>query len=67
MFFFDVSPKESLRRIQERDDHEMFENLEDLKNVREKALRLAKDWHIINTEDNITDVQKENRQDPRST
>ena len=58
MFFLDVSPKESLRRLQERNEHEMFENLEDLKNVREKALRLAKNWNIINTEDNIIDVQK---------
>ena len=58
MFFLDDSPKESLRRLQKRNEHEMFENLEDLKHVREKALRLAKNWHIINTEDNITDVQK---------
>ena len=58
MFFLDVSPKESLKRLQERNEHEMFENLEDLKNVREKALRLAKNWNIINTEDNIIDVQK---------
>jgi len=35
----------------ERDEHEMFENLEDLTRTREKALRLAEGWYIINTED----------------
>lgn len=58
MFFLDVSPQESLKRLQMRDEHEMFENLEDLRRVREKALKLARGWHIINTEDPITDVQK---------
>ncbi|MDI6882229.1 MAG: thymidylate kinase [Methanothermobacter sp.] len=58
MFFLDVPPQESLKRLQRREEHEMFENLEDLKRVREKALKLAENWHIINTEDPITDVQK---------
>jgi len=57
MFFLDVSPEESLRRLMERDEHEMFENLEDLTRTREKALRLADGWYIINTEDPIEDVQ----------
>ncbi|MFB2622714.1 thymidylate kinase [Methanothermobacter marburgensis] len=58
MFFLDVSPEESLRRLRERDEHEMFENLEDLTKTREKALRLARGWYIINTEDPIADVQR---------
>lgn len=58
MFFLDVSPEESLRRLMERDEHEMFENLEDLTRTREKALRLAEGWYIINTEDPIEDVQR---------
>lgn len=36
----------------------MFENLEDLTKTREKALRLASGWYIINTEDPIADVQR---------
>ncbi len=58
MFFLDVSPEESLRRLIERDEHEMFENLEDLRKTREKALKLADGWYIINTEDPIEDVQR---------
>ncbi|MGB4611192.1 MAG: thymidylate kinase, partial [Methanothermobacter thermautotrophicus] len=58
MFFLDVSPEESLRRLMERDEHEMFENLDDLTSTREKALRLADGWYIINTEDPIEDVQR---------
>ncbi|MEM4526019.1 MAG: thymidylate kinase [Methanothermobacter sp.] len=58
MFFLDVSPQEALKRLQERNEHEMFENFEDLGRVREKALKLAKDWHIINTEKPIKQVQK---------
>ena len=58
MFFLDVSPEESLRRLMERDEHEMFENLDDLTRTREKALRLADGWYIINTEDPIEDVQR---------
>ncbi|MEA2054973.1 MAG: thymidylate kinase [Candidatus Thermoplasmatota archaeon] len=50
MFFLDAEPEESLSRIQKRKDREMFENLEGLKKVREKALKLVSGWHIINTD-----------------
>lgn len=59
MFFLDVEPKEALRRLQTREDEEMFENLDDLIKVRKKALKLAAHWHIINTEGPIEDVQRE--------
>jgi dTMP kinase len=49
MFFLDVEPEESLRRLSEREEHEMFENMDDLIKVRSKQLELAKDWRIINT------------------
>ncbi len=49
MFFLDVDPEESLRRIEERKDREMFENLEELRKVRRKALKLVKRWYIIDT------------------
>lgn len=60
MFFLDVSPEESLRRLSLREDQEMFENLEDLIKVREKALELTTDqWHIINTQGTVEEVHQE--------
>ena len=58
MFFLDLEPEEALRRLQEREDEEMFENLEDLTQVRDKALKLVAGWHIISTEGSIEDVQR---------
>jgi dTMP kinase len=58
MFFLDVTPEESLRRLSEREEHEMFENLDDLIKTREKALELVDDWYIINTCGSIENVQK---------
>lgn len=59
MFFLDVEPEESLKRLSNRDEKEMFENLEDLVKVREKALKLANNWNIINTCQSINEVQKQ--------
>ncbi len=59
MFFLDVGPKESLKRLLEREDDEMFENLDDLIKVRAKQLKLAKGWYIINADESIEEVQKE--------
>ena len=59
MFFLDVGPEESLKRLLEREEEEMFENLDDLVKVRAKQLKLANDWHIINAEGSIEEVQKE--------
>ncbi len=57
MFFLDVTPEESLRRVSEREEHEMFENMDDLVKTREKALKLVDDWHIISTCGSIENVQ----------
>ncbi|MGF7118545.1 thymidylate kinase [Methanobacterium oryzae] len=59
MFFLDVKPQEALRRLQTRNEEEMFENLDDLIKIRKKALKLAAHWHIINTEGSIENVQRE--------
>jgi dTMP kinase len=58
MFFLDLEPEEALKRLLDRDEEEMFENLEDLTQVRDKALQLVKDWHIINTAGSIGEVQQ---------
>jgi dTMP kinase len=59
MFFLDVEPDELLKRLLERNEHEMFENLNDLIKVRKKALALSNGWHIINTGKSIEESQKE--------
>ena len=59
MFFLDVEPDELLKRLLERNEHEMFENLNDLIKVRQKALELSECWHIINTGKSIEESQKE--------
>ena len=52
MFFLDVSPEESLRRIKARnEDEEMFENLEDLRKAREKAKKVTYEWNVIPSDD----------------
>ncbi len=56
MFFLDLKPEESLKRLSQRDDQEMFENLEDLYRVRKKAVKLTRDWHTIDTESSVEDV-----------
>jgi dTMP kinase len=57
MFFLDLEPEESLLRMSQRDEEEMFENMDDLIKVRKKALKLAQGWHIINTVGTIEDVE----------
>ncbi len=59
MFFLDVEPDELLNRLLKRNEHEMFENLNDLIKVRGKAIELAKNWHIINTGRKIEQAQLE--------
>jgi dTMP kinase len=59
LFYLDIEPEESLKRIEQRDDREMFENLEELRKVRKKALKLVKDWHIIDTHNPIDETYGE--------
>jgi dTMP kinase len=49
MFFLDADPKEMLKRLDMREEKEMFETLDSLIKVRKKALFLVKKWHIIDT------------------
>ncbi|MGQ9550824.1 MAG: thymidylate kinase [Candidatus Bathycorpusculaceae bacterium] len=64
MFFLDVSPEEAFRRIQRaRKKQEMFENIEELRQVRVKALSLAftDEWKIINADKPEKEVEAEIR------
>lgn len=52
MFFLDVSPEESLRRIKSRNEaEEMFENIDDLREVRSKTKVATYEWNIIPADD----------------
>ncbi len=57
MFFLDVEPDIAIERINGRDDTQMFENIDSLEKVRNRALRIANDWHIIDTSRPIDKVQ----------
>jgi dTMP kinase len=62
MFFLDVSPEEAERRIrQTRKNFEMFENLDQLRGIRKKALVLASmgKWRIVNAEKPAQEVEKD--------
>ncbi len=59
MFFLDVDPEESYKRINGRRNKEMFENLDSLKEVRQKALKLVDNWHLIDTNQCIEEAQED--------
>ncbi|MEM4703746.1 MAG: thymidylate kinase [Candidatus Bathyarchaeia archaeon] len=62
MFFLDVTPKEAYTRIRStRKKLEMFENLEKLELIRQRALSLALggNWTIINADKSVEDIEKE--------
>ncbi|AMD17509.1 thymidylate kinase [Methanobrevibacter sp. YE315] len=52
MFFLDVTPEESLRRIKSRNEaEEMFENIDALRETREKTKVATYEWNIIPADD----------------
>ena len=57
MFFLDVSPEESLKRMDKRnEDTEMFENMDELKKARNKSKKVIYEWNVINADDSIANV-----------
>jgi len=56
MFFLDASPEELVKRVEMREEREIFETYEELVKVRDKALLLVKDWYIIDTSLSIEDT-----------
>ncbi len=59
MFFLDVDPADAIKRIEERKDEQMFENRKDLEDIRERALSLVDDWHVIDTSQPIERAQRD--------
>lgn len=52
MFFLDVTPEESLRRIGSRnEDTEMFENIESLRENRQKSQKFTYNWNVVSGDD----------------
>ena len=52
MFFLDVTPEESLRRIGQRNEKkEMFENIESLRENREKSRKFTYNWNVVPGDD----------------
>ena len=56
MFFLDAPPDMLLGRFRDREHREMFENLDDLVRVREKALGLVYNWYIIDVSGSVDDA-----------
>jgi dTMP kinase len=48
MFFLDITPEESLRRIGSRDEEtEMFENIDSLRENRQRSRKFTYNWNVI--------------------
>ena len=56
MFFLDANPNELHDRVKLRDEKEIFETLDELAKVREKALMLTDNWYIIDTNSSIDET-----------
>ena len=52
MFFLDITPEESLRRIGSRDEEmEMFENIDSLRENRERSKKFVYNWNVVSADD----------------
>ena len=59
MFFLDVTPEESLRRIGYRDEEtEMFENIDSLRENREKSQKFTYNWNVVSADDSPEVISK---------
>jgi dTMP kinase len=56
MFFLDTTPEVLLKRIEIRSKREIFETYEGFVNVRNKALIIVQNWHIIDASKPIEEV-----------
>ena len=59
MFFLDITPEESLRRIGSRDEEtEMFENIESLRENREKSRKFTYNWNVVPADDSPEEISE---------
>lgn len=62
MFFLDVSPEESLKRINSRNEYiEMFENLNSLRKARKKSKKVTYNLNVISGDDSIESISQKNK------
>lgn len=60
MFFLDVTPEESLKRIDLRNEEtEMFENIESLTKNRENSKKFTYNWIVIDGNQSIEEISRE--------
>ena len=60
MFFLDVTPEESLRRIGSRkEETEMFENMESLTKNRENSKKFTYNWNVIDGNQSIEEISRQ--------
>ena len=60
MFFLDVTPEESLRRIGSRNEEtEMFENIESLTKNREISKKFTYNWNVIDGNQSIEEISNQ--------
>lgn len=60
MFFLDVTPEESLKRIGSRDEEiEMFENMESLTKNRENSKKFTYNWNVIDGNQSIEEINRQ--------
>lgn len=59
MFFLDVTPEESLKRIKSRNEaEEMFENIDALRETRSKTSKVTYEWNVIPADDSPEIISK---------
>ena len=59
MFFLDITPEESLRRIGSRDEEtEMFENIDCLRENREKSKKFTYNWNVVSADDSPEEISQ---------
>ena len=56
MIFLDARPEQLIKRIQGRDELEMFETLKSFEKVRGKALNLGNSWNIIDASGSVKET-----------
>lgn len=59
MFFLDVTPEESLRRIGSRqEEKEMFENIDSLRENRQKSQKFTYNWNVVSGDDSPEEISE---------
>lgn len=59
MFFLDITPEESLKRIGSRDeDEEMFENIDSLRENRLRSQKFTYNWNVVSADASPEEISK---------